>query len=203
MRNAQDNRWCDIPGYEGLYKCSTQGQILSLERVVTRRDGIQKTIAERYLTPIAHNHGYKSVTLCKNGKRQKWLVHRIVALTFLPNPANLPCINHKNQDKADNRVENLEWCTVAYNNTYGDKVQRSAEKHRGHRHSLETKRRMSEAHKNISEETRQKLSLAHIGKRHSDESKRHVSEFAKTRKRDSNGRWLCEIHAIPIPAEWD
>lgn len=181
--------WKDVPGYEGLYQCDEIGRVKSLARVVIRTDGHSKPIKETILAPQRHNHGYAQVTLCKDGDKRIWLVHRLIAMTFIPNPDNLPCINHKNQDKTDNRAENLEWCTVAYNNAYGDRVQRCAEKHRGLRHSEEAKRRMSESRKNPSDETRRRLSQAAKGRKHTAESLRKMSEYARSRKRGPDGRW--------------
>lgn len=63
--------------------------------------------------------GYVGVDLFKNGKYKHMLVHRLVAIAFIPNPKNLPCINHKDENKKNNNVENLEWCTYSYNNSYG------------------------------------------------------------------------------------
>ena len=193
------SEWRHIPGYEGLYCCSPAGRIKSLERVVKRRDGLNHTVPERVLTPVKHTHGYQQVTLCKNGKKERWLVHRLVALTFLPNPEGLPCINHKNEVKDDNRADNLEWCTTAYNNTYGDRVQRIAEKHRGLKHSPETRRRMSETKKHMPAEYHQKLSAAARGRKATSEARRKMSEYAKTRKRQPDGRWSREICPVSLP----
>ena len=68
--------------------------------------------------------GYFRVHLSKNGIDKKVLVHRLVAQAFIPNPENYPIINHKNEIKSDNRLENLEWCTIKYNNTYGNKIKK-------------------------------------------------------------------------------
>lgn len=69
--------------------------------------------------------GYKCVTLCINGEYKLCSVHRIVAKTFLPNPDNLPFVNHKDEDPSNNKVDNLEWCTPAYNSGYGTRGIRS------------------------------------------------------------------------------
>ena len=72
-------------------------------------------------------YGYPKVTFNDNGVAKSTpTVHRLVAEAFLPNPDNLPCINHKNENKLDNRAENLEWCTVEYNNLYGTHVEACA-----------------------------------------------------------------------------
>ena len=78
-----------------------------------------KTISERILRPATDKNGYLYVDLYKDGKRKTYKVHRLVAQAFIPNPHSLPEVNHKNEDKTDNRVENLEWCTQEYNINYG------------------------------------------------------------------------------------
>ena len=103
--------WKDIQGYEGLYQVSNFGNVISLN---FRNKKEKYKIAQRIL-----NNGYFSVTIHKNGKKQTIEVHRLVAIAFLPNPFNLPCVNHINENKLDNRAENLEWCTWSYNNKYG------------------------------------------------------------------------------------
>lgn len=103
--------WKDIDGYEG-YQVSNLGNVKSLNYKCTGK--------ERILSPGIKN-GYLYVGLCKDGKRKDYYIHRLVAEAFIPNPFKLPCVNHKNEDKTDNRVENLEWCTYSYNNTYNNR----------------------------------------------------------------------------------
>lgn len=103
--------WKDIKGYEGLYQVSSLGRVKSLN--------YNKTGKEHLLNPGKVGGGYLMFVLSKGGKRSNLLLHRLVAEAFIPNPDNLPCVNHKNEDKSDNRVENLEWCTHKYNNNYG------------------------------------------------------------------------------------
>ncbi len=102
--------WKDIPGYEGLYQASSFGNIRSLN---WRKQNIVRNL---YLKP--HNKGYLQVELSKGGKKKMITVHRLVALAFIPNPDNLPVINHKDENKNNNNVENLEWCTFSYNTAY-------------------------------------------------------------------------------------
>lgn len=96
--------WKDIPGYEGIYLASNLGRIRS-------KNGVLK--------PSKHRDGYLHVVFCVKGVRKTFLVHRLVALTFIPNPDNLPQINHKDENKTNNYIDNLEWCTMEYNIFYG------------------------------------------------------------------------------------
>lgn len=116
--------WKDVEGYEGLYQVSNLGNVRGLDRV--RRNGkshSQQCFQKgKLLKPaIQKSVGYKFVVLSKQGKTKGFRVHRLVAKAFIPNPNNYPCINHKDENKTNNSVENLEWCTVRYNNMYGTK----------------------------------------------------------------------------------
>lgn len=95
-----------IKGFEGLYEVDVGGNVYSL------RKGIR-------LKPNILNSGYAQYCLNKNGKRLLVLGHRLVAEQFIPNPNNYPIVNHKDENKLNNAVENLEWCTYSYNLTYG------------------------------------------------------------------------------------
>ena len=118
--------WQDIPDYEGLYQASTYGRIKSVERICVRGRGGAQTLPEKLLK-FSIRRGYCAVHLCKNGMVKTFAVHKIIALTFLPNYFNLPCINHKSEVKTSNQVWNLEWCTTYYNNNYGSRNIRSKE----------------------------------------------------------------------------
>lgn len=109
--------WKDIPKFEGLYQASNLGKIKSLPKLVNNRfKDISK--AERILKPSKAKNGYLRVVLVKNGAKKYMSVHRLIAITFLPNNFGLEQVNHKNKNKEDNRVENLEWCTSKYNTRY-------------------------------------------------------------------------------------
>ena len=98
------------------YRIGKSGIVYSL-----RQGGVIKPLASTSLD----TSGYPMVFLLdKNGKKHTIKTHTIVADTFIPNPNNLPCINHKDEDKTNNNVENLEWCTKSYNNTYNDKAKK-------------------------------------------------------------------------------
>ena len=102
--------------YEGLYQVSNLGNILSLNYRNTGRAEL--------MNPWEDKDGYLKIGLRKNRKTDFILVHRLVAQTFLPNPDNYPQVNHKDENKANNRVENLEWCDGKYNHNYGTINQR-------------------------------------------------------------------------------
>lgn len=95
--------WKDVKGYEGLYQVSNYGNVKS-------RKAMRKT-------PVSSN-GYKIVKLCKNGTIKFYQVHRLVATAFISNAKNLPFVNHKDENKANNNANNLEWCSQQYNNEY-------------------------------------------------------------------------------------
>ena len=103
-------RWTNIKGYEGLYLISDLGNVKSLRNNKTRK--------EKILRLIRINSGYLIVCLSKNGERKNYYVHRLVAEAFLPNPKNYPEVNHKDENKSNNCVDNLEWCDRQYNIDY-------------------------------------------------------------------------------------
>lgn len=112
--------WKSVNGYNGLYEVSSSGLIRSVMRKVWNPGrNCYRTQYPRILRLVADDKGYNRVTLSKNGKIKQYLVHRLVAEAFIPNPSNLPQINHINEITNDNRVENLEWCTNEYNCNYG------------------------------------------------------------------------------------
>lgn len=112
----------DIPGYEELYYADNLGNIYSKDRII--RGFLKKG---RKLKPAKNNKGYLNVVLCKNGIQKTMKVHRLIALTFISNPNNYKQINHKDEDKTNNAVNNLEWCDANYNMNYGTIKQRLSE----------------------------------------------------------------------------
>lgn len=110
--------WKDIKDYEGLYKISNKGNIVSLPRKGAK-GGLLKQTKDK--------DGYLCVGLNKNNSRKTFKVHRLVAMAFIPNPNNLPEVNHKDEIKSNNYVENLEWCHHDYNSRYGTRGKRIGE----------------------------------------------------------------------------
>lgn len=116
--------WKNIKDYENLYQGSNLGRVRSFDRWVKSKNGSLRFCKGRILKPVINGRGYLQVDLCKNGKVKKFLVHRLVAEAFLPNPDNLPEVNHKDENKQNNNVENLEWCDRTYNANYGTAIER-------------------------------------------------------------------------------
>lgn len=103
----------------------------------------------KILKPVLEHDGYLSVFLYKKGPyKKKFRIHRLVCESFISNPNNHPIINHKDEDKTNNVVENLEWCDYSYNNTYNNKHIKIGLKRRGYNPSKETRLKMSIAAKN-------------------------------------------------------
>ena len=125
--------WKDIKGYEGFYQVSDCGNVRSLERDVYYSNGAVHHLKEKILVPNLDRGGYQNVGLYKNGEIKKMRVHRLVAEAFLPNPENEPQINHKDEVKINNSVENLEWCTASYNINFGTRNVRMIQNRRSYK----------------------------------------------------------------------
>lgn len=110
--------WKPAPGFEQDYEVSNQGRVRSHRKGFAQ---ILKPILEKW-------NGYFTVSLFDvNGQMHKVKIHRLVALAFVPNPHGYPCVNHKDENKTNNHADNLEWCSKAYNTTYGTSRQRARE----------------------------------------------------------------------------
>ena len=120
--------WKDIEGYEGLYEVSNYGRVKSLGNGKSTN---KNNCKERILKPRKNRYGYLQVGLYKEGKVKRPCIHRLVAEAFIPNTENLEQVNHIDEDKTNNCVENLEWCTREYNNNYGTRIRRIAEANTG------------------------------------------------------------------------
>lgn len=131
--------WKDIKEYENLYMISSYGRIKSVDKY----DRLGRFWKGKILILYKHSNGYLSVGLTKGGKTKKYWIHRLVAETFLDNPNNLPCVNHKDENPLNNNVSNLEFCTYEYNNNYGTRNKRLSDSLKGHSVSEETRKKMS------------------------------------------------------------
>lgn len=118
--------WKKVPGYEAFYEVSSLGRVRSFPRIMRKMEGLEMkefVYQGRVLKPARDRKGYLSVRLYGSGRRMDVKVHRLVAMAFIPNPSNLPQINHKDEDKGNNSVQNLEWCDAYYNRHYGTRMQ--------------------------------------------------------------------------------
>lgn len=116
--------WKDIIDYEGYYQVSNLGRIKSLHRIVIDKNNHTKTIKEHYMTGNDNGKGYLTVLLKKDSKGVRKYIHRLVAQAFLPNPDNLPEVNHKDENPYNNIVTNLEWIDYLGNRIYGSRLER-------------------------------------------------------------------------------
>lgn len=116
--NNTNEIWKDIPGYEGLYQASTVGLIRSIDRI----DSNGRFHKGHIFKPSINNWGYQLLCLSKNGVHKTEYVHQLIARTFIPNPLNLPEVNHRDEDKLNNLLYNLEWVTPYENKVYGTRL---------------------------------------------------------------------------------
>lgn len=107
--------WRDIKDYYGYYQVSNFGRVRGVDRITENNIPIKSSL----LRPYKNHSGHLRVRLTKKSVGKKFLVHRLVAQAFIPNPQNFPIINHKDENPSNNKVDNLEWCTIKYNNNYG------------------------------------------------------------------------------------
>lgn len=105
----------DIKGFEGFYAATEDGRVWSYRR-------------KKFINATINNTGYYTVSLCVNSTRKTFLLHRLMAETFLNNPENYPIVNHKDENKYNNCIDNLEWCSYSYNNSYGKAAEDRKEK---------------------------------------------------------------------------
>lgn len=116
--------WRDIKGYEGIYQVSNLGNVRSLDRMYEYHNSSGEVYFREYKGKVLTQNNslrYKQISLSNRGSTGNFLVHRLVAEAFIPNPDNLPEVNHKDENPSNNRVDNLEWCTKSYNINYGNR----------------------------------------------------------------------------------
>lgn len=200
-------KWKSIQGYEGQYDVSNLGKVKSVRRKALNGNGYQKK-KDRLLKPHINKGGYATVALCKDGKPKVFLVHRLVAIAFIPNPEGKPIVDHIDTNPLNNAVDNLRWCTQKENcnnpksraNNSLSKVghpqycpseisrqniKRAHEASRGKSLSDEHKKALSEAHRNSEKAqiaTKENIKKAHEhnrGKHRSEETKKKLSESHK------------------------
>ena len=160
-----------VRGYEEQYVVDQFGRVYGVDRTTTVLDNgriYEKPIEGKQMKQSLHTKGYKTVCLTKDGKSKTHFVHRIVAEAFIDNPNNLPMVNHKDEDKTNNFVENLEWCSASYNRTYGKGTDKQARKLRGRKHTEEHKQKISDS---LKKHYAEKDDFCSYGERKDNESK--------------------------------
>lgn len=123
--------WKSVHNYEGYYEVSNLGRVRSVDRIIFRKNGTKLPL-KSHILPQQQYYGNSiiprlRVNLCKNGVNKVFNVHRLVAEAFIPNPNNLPQVNHKDENPLNNNVNNLEWCDNVYNHNYGTRNKRQAQ----------------------------------------------------------------------------
>ena len=120
VESLPDEIWKPVKGYEGYYKISNKGRLLAERRFLTRKNGVQQFCKEHIVEArTILNSGYYAVNLIKEKKLEHRLIHRLVAEHFIENSMNYEQVNHKDENKLNNVVDNLEWCNRSYNGLYG------------------------------------------------------------------------------------
>lgn len=186
--------WKDVKGYEGLYQISNLGKVKRLVSVKCKKERFLSITKDR-------KSGYCRVMLCKNNKTKRFLIHRLIAEHFIPNPENKPCIDHINGVKDDNRIENLRWCTYKENNNYPIAKRNNSESQKRLRLNSDWVRRNKEAIKKAMQhdDVRKKISLA---QKRNWKNPEYVSKQMKNRRTkkvlqyDTNMEFIAEYNSI-------
>ena len=116
--------WKDIPGFEGHYQASSRGRVRSLDRLTMYREH-KRFKKGGIASSQMNNRGYLKVDLYLGSKRTKFFLHRVIAITFIPNPDDHPIVNHLDRDRTNNRIENLEWCNGSENQLHWREAERA------------------------------------------------------------------------------
>lgn len=120
LEDLEGELWKPVIGYEGLYEISSEGRVKRLAHSTIDSLGRTFYYEDKILTyHTSKSTGYPNVNLSKNGCRETLNTHSLIAVAFIPNPQNLPCVNHKDENRANSVLSNLEWCDYSYNNSYG------------------------------------------------------------------------------------
>lgn len=120
--------WKPILEVEGKFEISNLGNLRGVDRYANVRGGGQRLVKGKNIKPVKCKNGYFEAQITYKGKKYIWMLHRLVAQYFIPNPYNLSEVNHKDENPQNNNVENLEWCTPKYNCNYGTRNKRCMEK---------------------------------------------------------------------------
>lgn len=180
--------WKDVVGYEGLYQISNCGKIRTVSRYVhIKHRGFEgfRLVKQKEMKPYIYNR-YIGVSLTKDGKSSQKLIHRLVAEAFIPNPDNLPFINHKDENPSNNNVNNLEWCMPNYNCNYGNRNSKISNSRKGMKFSEEHIKNMRIAgKKRVTPEFREKMRNVHLGTKLSEEHKKKISVGVRKAKKKS------------------
>ena len=175
----QNEIWKDIKDYKGIYQVSNLGRVRSLDKLCngSNQYGDKFTLIKKgkILKPKIRKNGYLEVTLVHNKKAKSCLIHRLVANAFIENDNDYKYINHKDENKQNNRVDNLEWCTQSYNINFGSRNKKVSDK-------LKNKIRPKEWCKNISK--------AKKGKTMSIEFREKQKELCSNRLRNTLGQFV-------------
>lgn len=125
MNNSKEI-WKDIQGYEGYYQVSSMGRVRSCDREIVFSDGRHRFYKGKIIRPVKTNSGYWQTRMKINEHVKRDYVHRLVAKAFIPNPQRLPEINHKDENRLNNRADNLEWVEHITNLNYGNRAKKFA-----------------------------------------------------------------------------
>lgn len=195
--------WKDIPGYEGLYQVSNDGLIKAVSKIHKIRENCTMLCRERIMKPYESRGGYLSITLCKDKRKKGYLIHKIVALSFIPNPENKPFVDHIDTNRKNNMVENLRWCTTKENaanpitRTHLHEAMIGNKRALGHKFSEERNQRIADANRKRgprSEDVRRKISATLTGKpghKWTDEQREKMRVALNGKKKPQH---VVEIH---------
>ena len=122
IEQPDKERWKDVVGYEGLYQVSNLGRVKSLDRTLLGKNSIEYKVRGKIRKISCIGKGYQKIQLSKEGNSKNFLIHRLVAQAFIPNPENLPIVNHIDGNTHNNHVSNLEWVTQSENINHAIKI---------------------------------------------------------------------------------